>query len=115
MRTVSLTACVLVLLAGAAVLAPTASAQSVPLPKSPPPKGNDPIADILRPPGSVPNIPAAPQASSAQRASPAAPPADSRSAAGTARPGEATAFDAKQRALVDRVSSYLTTVQTLVG
>jgi outer membrane lipoprotein-sorting protein len=119
MRTVSLTACVVVLLAGAAVLAPTASAQSVPLPKSPPPKGNDPIADILRPPGSVPTVPAAPQASpsntSAQRASPAAPPADARSAAGTVRPGEATAFDAKQRALVDRVSSYLTTVQTLVG
>jgi outer membrane lipoprotein-sorting protein len=31
------------------------------------------------------------------------------------RPGESTAFDDRQRALVDRVSSYLSNVQTLVG
>ncbi len=32
-----------------------------------------------------------------------------------ARPGEATAFGAKQRALADKVSTYLSSVQTLVG
>jgi outer membrane lipoprotein-sorting protein len=31
------------------------------------------------------------------------------------RPGETTAFDAKQRALADRISSYLSSVQTVVG
>jgi outer membrane lipoprotein-sorting protein len=31
------------------------------------------------------------------------------------RPGESTAFDDRQRALVDKVSSYLSSVQTLVG
>ncbi len=32
-----------------------------------------------------------------------------------ARPGEMTLYDGSQRALVDRVSAYLTSVQTLVG
>jgi outer membrane lipoprotein-sorting protein len=32
-----------------------------------------------------------------------------------APPGQATAFDAKQRALLDKISLYLTSVQTMVG
>ena len=36
-------------------------------------------------------------------------------AAARARRAEATAFDAKQRALLDKISGYLSSVQTLVG
>ena len=67
MRTVNLTACLVVLLPSLTALAVTASAQSVPLPRPSPAKtagptaaANDPIADILRPPGSVPNVPSSP-------------------------------------------------------
>jgi outer membrane lipoprotein-sorting protein len=144
MRTVNLTACLVVLLPSLTALAVTASAQSVPLPRPSPAKttgptaaANDPIADILRPPGSVPNMPS----------SPAKPPTPANSAAGTPAPnqaapanasnnttqrapatvppdarvtgalqsGEGATLDVKQRALVDRVSAYLTGVQTLVG
>jgi outer membrane lipoprotein-sorting protein len=144
MRTVNLTACLVVLLPSLTALAVTASAQSVPLPRPSPAKtagptaaANDPIADILRPPGSVPNVPS----------SPAKPPTPANSAAGTPAPNQAApanasnnttqrapatsppdarvtgalqssegaTLDVKQRALVDRVSSYLTSVQTLVG
>ena len=144
MRTVNLTACLVVLLPSLTALAVTASAQSVPLPRPSPAKtagptaaANDPIADILRPPGSVPNVPS----------SPAKPPAPANSAAGTPAPNQAVpanastnttqrapatvppdarvtgalqssegaTLDVKQRALVDRVSAYLTGVQTLVG
>jgi len=136
MRTANLTACLAVLLSSMALLAEAASAQSVPLPRPSPTKGagptaaasNDPIGEILRPPGSVPNAspapsatvtppPAAPAATpgNASRTPPGPPPSDARSVTGTLRPGETTAFDAKQRALVDRVSLYLSGIQTLVG
>ena len=137
MRTVRLTARLAMLLSSMVMLGATASAQSVPLPRPAPPKNgpataaaNDPIAEILRPPGSVPNVPtspatgtppaAAPQpaapAGAAPRPPSAATPSEQRNAAtGNLRPGDTVAFDAKQRALVDRVSAYLTGVQTLIG
>jgi outer membrane lipoprotein-sorting protein len=126
MRTVSLTACLVVMLS--TLTAHTASAQSVPLPRPSPDKpggaaGNDPIADILRPPGSVPNAGSAapkgaPATTNAPPSAPAAsvqrPPSDSRGT-GAVRPSEPGTLDAKQRALVERVSTYLSGVQTLVG
>jgi outer membrane lipoprotein-sorting protein len=140
MRTVNLTACLAVLLSSMTLLAGSASAQSVPLPRPSPAKvvgptaaANDPIAEILRPPGSVPNVPStsspsppstgasppsqAPSGNASnngtQRASPT--PSDGRNVTGALRSGETGAFDVKQRALVDRVSSYLSGIQTLVG
>jgi outer membrane lipoprotein-sorting protein len=139
MRTVNLTACLAVLLSSTAMLVATAAAQSVPLPRPSPTKAigataaaNDPIADILRPPGAVPNVSPAPSTSPAPTAAPSnqtapanasnnagqhTPPAgaDIRSVTGALQPGDNSGFDAKQRALVDRVSSYLSAIQTLVG
>jgi outer membrane lipoprotein-sorting protein len=124
MRTVALTACLGVF---ASVLATVATAQSVPLPTPKPPSDraaatNDPIAEILRPPGAVPsNRPSGPVNSpsgSPSAATPAPTPPSSneqRNTAGSGRSGETIAFDAKQRALVDRVSAYLSSIQTLVG
>jgi outer membrane lipoprotein-sorting protein len=144
MRTVNLTACLVVLLPSLTALAVTASAQSVPLPRPSPAKttgptaaANDPIADILRPPGSVPNVPSSPakppapansaagapapnQAAPANASSntmqraPAPSPTDARMT-GALQSSEGATLDVKQRALVDRVSAYLTGVQTLVG
>jgi outer membrane lipoprotein-sorting protein len=140
MRRANLTAWLVVLWSSAAVLAAgAAAAQSVPLPRPAPPKNagtasaaNDPLADVVRPPGAVPN--GAPATNGAQgpatnaqprTAQPDAPsdgtqpsgfPFDLRNITGSLHPpSEATAFDAKQRALVDRISNYLTNVQTLVG
>jgi outer membrane lipoprotein-sorting protein len=115
MRTVNLTACLGALVSGLTVFTIAASAQSVPLPKPPPGKtsstnsSNDPIAEILRPPGSVPNAGSAPPRPSGSSTSTASAPNPPSTSSG------ATAFDAKQRALIDRVSAYLTGIQTLVG
>jgi outer membrane lipoprotein-sorting protein len=124
MRTVGLTACLAVVLSTLTGL--PASAQSVPLPRPSPdksagPAANDPIADILRPPGSVPNAgPAAPKGAPATTSPPPSVPAVSAqraapAATGQVRPSEPGTLDAKQRALVERVSSYLSGIQTLVG
>jgi outer membrane lipoprotein-sorting protein len=123
MRTVALTACLGVL---ASMIATVAIAQSVPLPTPKPPSdraaaANDPVAEVLRPPGSVPstrpNGPVNSPSSGPTAAAPTPPPSsnDHSNSASSARPGETIAFDAKQRALVDRVSTYLTSIQTLVG
>jgi len=143
MRTANLTAWLVVLWSSAAVLAAgAAAAQSVPLPRPAPTKNagtaaaNDPLGEVVRPPGAMPN--AAPATNGApasatnsqpriqtaqpdttndgtQRTAPSGFPFDLRSITGSLHPGETTAFDAKQRALVDRISNYLTNVQTLVG
>jgi outer membrane lipoprotein-sorting protein len=141
MRTASLTAVLVALWSFMVVLAATAAAaQSVPLPRPSPAKvlgataaANDPLGEVLRPPGAVPNVTGAPatNATSASppprtapsdapsdgtpRGSPIGFPFDLRNVTGALHSGEATAFDAKQRALIDRVSNYLTNVQTLVG
>lgn len=145
MRTANLTAWVIVLWSSIAVLAAgAAAAQSVPLPRPSPAKNlgataaaNEPLGEVVRPPGTVPNAtpPAANGAQPAptnspprtqtappdaqsdgnQRAQPSGFPFDLRNVTGALHPSETTAFDAKQRALVERISNYLTNVQTLVG
>jgi outer membrane lipoprotein-sorting protein len=117
MRTVDLTACLGVLLLASSVF--TASAQSIPLPKPSPGKAmgsaasNDASAEALRPPGSVPNAAGiVPPSAAAPNGPPAASPNAFNLGGVFAEP---TAFDAKQHALVDRVSAYLTSIQTLVG
>jgi outer membrane lipoprotein-sorting protein len=99
MRKAGVAALVAALTVGATLVA---GAQSVPVPVPAPnkPQGaNQPVLQPPRPPGAVPQAPATPVAG------PAVP----------TRPGETTAFDRNQRALVDRVSGYLSSVQTLVG
>ena len=75
-------------------------------------------------PGSAPAAAAKPAAADAGPATTAAAPAAATSRGffpvlvlvwARARTSQATAFDAKQRALLDRISAYLSSVQTLVG
>jgi outer membrane lipoprotein-sorting protein len=107
MRTAGLTAFVAMLVLCVGFAAP---AQTVPLPV-PAPKRTQPSTTAQsseQPPRPSAAVPAAPGAAAVPApATAATPPA--------ARPGEATAFDAKQRGLVDKVSAYLSSVQTLVG
>ena len=87
------------LLAGAVMMS-AAHAQSVPLPKpAPMPKsGSVQIAQGPRatPPGTIAPAPVRPNAPAG-------------------KPGETTAFDTAQRALVDRVSNYLSGLRQVVG
>ncbi len=110
MRTAGLTAFVVMLTLGAAFAAP---AQTVPLPVPSPkrPQPSTMAQSSEQPPRPAASVPLAPgaTASPSQGTMPANPPA------APSKPGEATAFDAKQRALVDKVSAYLSGVQTLVG
>jgi outer membrane lipoprotein-sorting protein len=121
MRTVRLTACLLALLASTGVFAAVALAQSVPSPK-PQPKttapetaANDPIGNILRPPGSVPNGNTPANAAGAAPPPAAGAPGNKAAVTGALQPPNPPTFDAKQRALVERVSTYLSGLQTLVG
>jgi outer membrane lipoprotein-sorting protein len=133
MRTANLTAWLVVLWSSIAVLAAgAAAAQSVPLPRPSPAKNlgataaaTDP-GEAIRPPGAVPNgtapatnsptqtAPSNAQNDGTQHASPGFP-FDLRSVTGALHPNEPPAFDTKQRALIDRVSNYLTNVQNLSG
>lgn len=94
--------CAIVIMAAGLLAALPAHAQSVPLPKpAPQPKqGSAPakltLAQAQRP--SVPGIIPAPQIPSRGNT-----------------PGEASAFDAKQRALVDKISGYLSGMRQAVG
>jgi outer membrane lipoprotein-sorting protein len=70
------------------------------------------------PKAAAPAAPAPPAAQPAPRAAQSAPspaPAIPPTAARTSKPGETLALDANQRSLVDRVSLYLSTIQTLQG
>ncbi len=92
-------------------LASLAAAQNVPLPLPAPPRGQ-PTAQqkAPQPPAPIPLTPGAmptPQ-TDISRAPAIRPPAQFK-------PGEATAFDTRQRALVDRVSNYLSSIRTLTG
>jgi outer membrane lipoprotein-sorting protein len=78
------------------------------------------LAEVPRPPAAIPTGPATPP--SAQAPAPAAPGSLSipellgiTKPSGSAKPGGSTALDAKRRAMLDRVSQYLSGVQTLVG
>ena len=86
-----------------------ASAQPIPLPTpAPQPK----IGTVPPPPSSVPSASPSAQAQ-------LAPPSNNSifpfKFPGFGRPGETMAFDAKQRALIDRVNVYLMAMQTLIG
>jgi outer membrane lipoprotein-sorting protein len=98
MRKAGVAALVAALLVGSTL---AGAAQNVPIPtpapKKPPTQGAPQSA----------NQPPRPLSPIGPAAAPAPAPA--------LRFGETTAFDANQRALVDRVSSYLSSVQTLVG
>ena len=91
----------------------TAAAQTVPLPVPAPKK--QPASAVSAPQISV----ELPRPAAPMPLTPAQPTATSRQiVAGPAvalRPGETVAFDGNQRALVERVNTYLTSVQTLVG
>ncbi len=100
MRTSGAAALVGMMMLGATAVT---AAQSVPTPVPAPRKdAASPLSSQpLRPPGSVPG---------------SATGAPALAAAGTVlKPGETTAFDGSQRSLVDRVSTYLSGVQSLVG
>src|SRR4051794_29624549 len=93
------------------LLAPAAWAQSTPtLPPAPLPKGK---SAAPTPPAAVPAAPK-PQADAAQQ-----PPAGSGlfpfKFPGFGDSGTTNSFDAKQRALIDRVNMYLMSVQTMIG
>jgi outer membrane lipoprotein-sorting protein len=99
-------------LASGALVA-VAAAQTGPLLPAPPPKARaaPPAAAAPRPPlpltGPPPRAPA-------DAATPS-PPSAQQQPAQPAKPGAAIALDVKQRALVDRVSAYLSNLRTLVG
>ncbi|HVX91637.1 MAG TPA: outer-membrane lipoprotein carrier protein LolA [Xanthobacteraceae bacterium] len=135
MRAASLAVIVGAFLWSLVASAPAATAQSVPLPTpAPQPKAGPAAApsvmDALRPPAAIPNAPASPSAATAREPAPAggntssvaagpamggAMPTPKPAPGNAAHAGEATAFDATQRALIDRVSTYLSSVQTMVG
>jgi outer membrane lipoprotein-sorting protein len=99
----------ILVMAGIALLVASAAAEDVPLP-TPAPRGK---AAASQPSAAAPasNVPvAAPPASgSAKNSFPFS------FSLGKPAPNSATAFDANQRALLDKVSGYLSGVQTLVG
>jgi outer membrane lipoprotein-sorting protein len=104
MRTAGLTAIVVMMCLSAGLAAP---AQTVPLPV-PAPKRTQPAVPAQdtapRPAASVPALPM-----------PLAPGPAAAPVVNPAKPGDTIAFDPGQRAIVDRVSTYLSSVQTLVG
>jgi len=87
------------------LVAATAAAQSVPLPTpAPKSKAGSPAAATTTPASTA----TAPAATESKGFFPF-------SSLGFGKPSKATAFDANQRALLDKVSGYLSSVQTLVG
>jgi outer membrane lipoprotein-sorting protein len=97
-----------------AVLTAAAMAQNVPVPRpAPQPKVDTapPAAQPERPPNSLSLAP-----SGLSLPKPPSPAGIVEALTGILpRPGGSTAFDPKQRALVERVNNYLTSVQTMVG
>jgi outer membrane lipoprotein-sorting protein len=106
-----------------ALLLPTAtwsaSAETVPTPQPAPKAQNRPATAFPSPPASSATLlPAPPKTLRGQATAqnqlpvPVGPGARSAAAAPSGRPG---VFDPKQRALIERINGYLTSVQTLVG
>jgi outer membrane lipoprotein-sorting protein len=128
---------IVALLAGLAIVRPASVfAENVPLPTPAPlPKtGMAPVPaatdSIPVPPASIPQTASTPQTAPAPRAAatPQSPPTPQASSQPNHAPGffpfsdkggifsnKATAFDDKQRALLDRISMYLSSIQTMVG
>jgi outer membrane lipoprotein-sorting protein len=107
---------------GVFTLAVSASAQNVPLPAPRPNQQQQAPAGQQQQPQQRPQPPMPINPSAQQRPQQPAAPVE-RSAAPSifpkpsifGRPGETTAFDARQRALADRVSAYLSSIRTLQG
>lgn len=100
MRTAGLTAIVIMLCLSASLAAP---AQTVPLPVPAPKRNQTQVQDNPpRPNATVPSLP--------MPLGPATSPVVT-----PVKPGDTVAFDANQRGLVNKVSGYLSGVQTLVG
>jgi outer membrane lipoprotein-sorting protein len=108
-------AVLLLTLASASLLAAAgATAQSVPLPvPAPQAKSYGPPAAVQRQQPAPP--PVANQPAGGEQTLSLFPPIFQKPPALFGRPGETTAFDARQRALADRVSAYLSNVRTLTG
>jgi outer membrane lipoprotein-sorting protein len=91
-------------------LATVAAAQSVPLPvPAPLPKSGAPSAGQPRPAAPMPLTPGVQRDAKPSIAAPVIRPPSIFS------PGQTTAFDARQHALVDRISTYLMSVRVLSG
>ncbi len=105
-------------ISGLGVLGSTAAfAENVPLPTPAPlPKtgatstASPAASDIPVPPASIPQASPAAQASPQASSAPSFFPFSNKGAS-----NQATAFDGKQRALLDRISKYLSSIQTMVG
>ncbi len=97
-------ACITLLVVSAA-----ADADDVPLP-TPSPRGKASAAQPVPATPPPPAVPAPPPQAGTKGFFPF-----SFSIGKNAPPGQATAFDDRQRALLDRISGYLSSVQTLVG
>jgi outer membrane lipoprotein-sorting protein len=109
--TTILAATICIVLAMVLTLA-VASAENVPLPTpAPQPKSGAVPGGPPTPPAAVPNTP---PASDAAPSRPGFFPFSFMDK-GSPAPQTTTAFDAKQRALLDRISLYLSSVQTMVG
>ena len=97
-----------------AALTAAAMAQNVPVPRpAPQPKVDaaPPAAQPERPPNSLSLAPSGPSLPK-----PPSPAGIVEALTGILpKPGGSVAFDAKQRALIERVNAYLTSVQTMVG
>jgi outer membrane lipoprotein-sorting protein len=103
----------LLAVACSAPLVLSAAAEDVPLP-TPSPRGKSAAAPPAAAAAAAPVAPAAP-APPAQAANKSFFPFSFSIGKGTPPQSQATAFDDKQRALLDRISGYLSSVQTLVG
>jgi outer membrane lipoprotein-sorting protein len=104
MRTAGLTAIVVMMCLSAGLAAP---AQTVPLPVPAPKRTQQAVPAQDVPPRPAASVPALPM--------PLAPGPAATPVVNPAKPGDTVAFDSSQRAIVDRVSTYLSSVQTLVG
>src|SRR5215470_9910898 len=95
-------------------LTAAAMAQNVPVPRPAPQPKTDaapPAAQPERPPNSLSLAPSGPSLPK-----PPSPAGIVEALTGILpKPGNQVAFDAKQRALIERVNAYLTSVQTMVG
>lgn len=103
---------ILAALFGSLALATAALAQNVPLPVPAPQRTAPPAGAQQRPPAPVQLSPGAQQRPPAQAQTPSILPKPSFQ---FGRPGETVAFDARQRGLVERVSTYLSGVRMLTG
>jgi len=99
----------LVAMVGVMLAATAAMADDVPLP-TPAPRGKAGAVGQMSGPATAPTTPAASDAAPAAKGFfPFSFPLGSKNS------GTPTAFDARQRALIDKISNYLSSVQTMVG